>query len=252
MAKWINQFGSLNDLVDRVDEVKGKAGDALRENLAGVMMNRQLTELVRDVPLGVLPDELAAKPWDRDAVHRLFDELEFRVLRDRLFGELTTAEPEAEHGFEVSGGALEPGELPGWLDQARAGRHAGRPVVPRRVDRCRRRGGRAAVARDRAGRRHGRVRRRHHAQRGGREGTGGLARRPGGGQARLRRQAVAARDPASRLDAAGARDRHPAGRVPGAAGPALVRAGRPRAALPQAGAAGRAAARGAPAVAFGR
>jgi DNA polymerase-1 len=115
VAKWINQFGSLNDLVDRVDEVKGKAGDALRENLSNVMMNRQLTELVKDVAIGVEPDELVAKPWDRDAVHRLFDELEFRVLRDRLFGELTTAEPEAEFGFEVSGGAYEAGQLGAWL-----------------------------------------------------------------------------------------------------------------------------------------
>jgi DNA polymerase I len=115
VAKWINEFGSLNELVDRVDEVKGKVGDKLRENLSNVMMNRQLTELVKDVPLGVTPDDLARKQWDRDAVHRLFDELEFRVLRDRLFAELTTAEPEAEHGFEVTGGALEPGELPGWL-----------------------------------------------------------------------------------------------------------------------------------------
>ncbi|WP_184816492.1 DNA polymerase I [Actinophytocola algeriensis] len=115
VAKWINQFGSLNDLVDRVDEVKGKAGDALRENLSNVLMNRQLTELVKDVAIGVEPDELAAKPWDRDAVHRLFDELEFRVLRDRLFGELTTAEPEAEFGFEVSGGAYEAEKLGAWL-----------------------------------------------------------------------------------------------------------------------------------------
>ncbi|MFC4859489.1 DNA polymerase I [Actinophytocola glycyrrhizae] len=115
VAKWINQFGSLNDLVDRVDEVKGKAGDALRENLSHVLMNRQLTELVKDVAIGVEPDELVARPWDRDAVHRLFDELEFRVLRDRLFGELTTAEPEAEFGFEVTGGAYEAGRLGAWL-----------------------------------------------------------------------------------------------------------------------------------------
>jgi DNA polymerase-1 len=115
VAKWINEFGSLAELVDRVDEVKGKVGDKLRENLANVMMNRQLTELVKDVPLGVEPDDLAAKPWDRDAVHRLFDELEFRVLRDRLFADLSTAEPEAEHGFEVTGGALEPGAVAGWL-----------------------------------------------------------------------------------------------------------------------------------------
>ncbi|HEX6360379.1 MAG TPA: DNA polymerase I [Actinophytocola sp.] len=115
VAKWINQFGSLNELVDRVDEVKGKAGDALRENLANVLMNRQLTELVKDVALEKRPDDLAVRPWDRDAVHRLFDELEFRILRDRLFGELSTAEPEAEHGFEVSGGAFEPGKLGEWL-----------------------------------------------------------------------------------------------------------------------------------------
>ena len=42
-------------LVDRVDEVKGKAGDALRANLADVLRNRQLTELVRDVPLDGRP-----------------------------------------------------------------------------------------------------------------------------------------------------------------------------------------------------
>ena len=93
VAKWINQFGSLNELVDRVDEVRGKAGDALRENVANVLMNRELTELVRNVPLGVQPDDLAVRAWDRDAVHRLFDELEFRVLRDRLFADLSTAEP---------------------------------------------------------------------------------------------------------------------------------------------------------------
>ncbi|WP_246477588.1 DNA polymerase I [Actinokineospora xionganensis] len=115
ITKWIQQFGSLNDLIDRVDEVKGKVGDSLRANLSAVMMNRQLTELVRDVPLELTPGELAVRSWDRDAVHRLFDELEFRVLRDRLFATLTSAEPEADEGFEVSGGALEAGELPGWL-----------------------------------------------------------------------------------------------------------------------------------------
>ncbi|PRX46704.1 DNA polymerase I [Prauserella shujinwangii] len=114
-AKWIKQFGSLADLVDRVDEVKGKVGDALRAHLDAVMLNRQLTELVRDVPLETRPDDLGVRPWDRDAVHRLFDELEFRVLRDRLFATLSSAEPEADEGFEVSGGALEPGSVAGWL-----------------------------------------------------------------------------------------------------------------------------------------
>jgi DNA polymerase-1 len=114
-AKWVREFGSLNGLVDRVDEVKGKVGDALRANLAAVLLNRQLTELVRDVELPDQPGDLALKPWDRDAVHRLFDDLEFRVLRDRLFATLSAPEPEAEDGFEVRGAAIEPGALAGWL-----------------------------------------------------------------------------------------------------------------------------------------
>ncbi|MEV6621072.1 5'-3' exonuclease H3TH domain-containing protein, partial [Amycolatopsis sp. NPDC051114] len=111
-AKWIKQFGSLDDLIDRVDEVKGKAGEALRAHLSSVQLNRQLTELIRDVELEIGPAALELRPWDREAVHALFDELEFRVLRDRLFATLQSAEPEADEGFEVSGGALAPGELP--------------------------------------------------------------------------------------------------------------------------------------------
>ncbi|WP_019810186.1 DNA polymerase I [Saccharomonospora halophila] len=114
-TKWIRQFGSLDALVDRVDEVKGKVGDTLRANLDSVVLNRQLTELIRQVPLEVTPDDLALRPWDRDAVHRVFDELEFRVLRDRLFASLSSAEPEADAGFEVTGTALEPGTVSDWL-----------------------------------------------------------------------------------------------------------------------------------------
>jgi DNA polymerase-1 len=125
-AKWIREFGSLGELTDRVDEVRGKAGDALRANLANVTHNRQLTELVREVPLDGRPDDLEVKAWDRDAVHRLFDELEFRVLRERLFATLVSAEPEAEEGFEVQGGAVEPGAVADWLStHARDGRRVG-------------------------------------------------------------------------------------------------------------------------------
>jgi DNA polymerase I len=125
-AKWIREFGSLAELTDRVDEVKGKAGDALRAHLAGVLLNRQLTELIRDVPLDAAPADLELRPWDRDAVHRLFDELEFRVLRERLFATLQSAEPEAEGGIEVQGGAVEPGGVRAWLDShARDGRRVG-------------------------------------------------------------------------------------------------------------------------------
>ena len=114
-AKWIVEYGSLQGLVDNVDTVRGKVGDSLRENLSTVMLNRDLTHLVRDVPLAQTPDTLGLLPWDRDKIHQLFDDLEFRVLRDRLFETLATAEPEVEDGFDVRGGALEPGTVAAWL-----------------------------------------------------------------------------------------------------------------------------------------
>src|SRR5207302_8772634 len=100
------KFGSRNDHVDCVDEVKGKAGDALREHLASVIRNRQLTELRRDVPLGVGPHDLHLGQWDREQVHQLFDTLQFRVLRERLYQTLSAAEPEADEGFDVDGTVL--------------------------------------------------------------------------------------------------------------------------------------------------
>src|SRR5487761_1275544 len=66
-TKWIADFGSLGQLVDRIDEVKGKAGDSLREHLGNVLRNRQLTELARDVPLEACPRDLLPAPWDRNA-----------------------------------------------------------------------------------------------------------------------------------------------------------------------------------------
>jgi DNA polymerase-1 len=122
-ARWIAEFGSLDELVEHVDQVKGKAGDLLRARLAQVMTNRRLTELVRDVPLDLRTDDLALRPWDRERVHQVFDTLQFRVLRDRLYQTLEAPTPEADEGFEVDAAQLGPGELAKWLAaHATAGR----------------------------------------------------------------------------------------------------------------------------------
>ena len=129
-SKWITEYGSLQALVDNVDSVRGKVGDSLRANLASVVLNRELTDLVRDVPLAQTPDTLRMQPWDRDQIHQLFDQLEFRVLRDRLFDTLAAVEPEVDEGFDIRGGALEPGKVGQWLaDHLADGRRAGLAVV---------------------------------------------------------------------------------------------------------------------------
>ena len=125
-AKWIAQYGDLTGLVAHVDEATGKAGQSLRDHLSDVLRNRRINALVCDLELSAGIEDLAVTPWDRDAVHRVFDGLEFRVLRDRLFATLSTEEPEAEGGFDLDGSILLAGQVHAWLDEhARGGRQVG-------------------------------------------------------------------------------------------------------------------------------
>ncbi len=114
-AKWLAQYDGLDGLLGHADALPGKAAEALRERLADVRRNRQLNALVRDLDLPVTLGELERRDWNREAVHTLFDALEFRVLRDRLMETLPQAQAEPEGGFEVAGEVLAPGELAGWL-----------------------------------------------------------------------------------------------------------------------------------------
>ena len=131
-AKWINQFDGLDNVIARADEITGKKGEALRAHLGDVIRNRHLNALVRDLELDLLPAELAVRPWDRHEVHTLFDGLEFRVLRERLFETLTSEEEIDDSGFDVAMSVLGAGELAGWLEQnAASGERVGLHVVGR-------------------------------------------------------------------------------------------------------------------------
>ncbi|MCX5245255.1 DNA polymerase I [Streptomyces sp. NBC_00201] len=120
-AKWINQFGSFAELVERVEEVKGKAGQNLRDHLAAVQLNRRLTEMVRTVELPKAVTDLERVAYDRTALAMILDTLEIRnpSLRERLLavdpgGEEAEATPVAP-GVELDGTVLGTGELVGWL-----------------------------------------------------------------------------------------------------------------------------------------
>ncbi len=121
-TKWIREYGSFDQLVTRADEVKGKVGESLRANLAQVITNRQLTELVRDVPLDRAPDDLERVDWDRELVHQVFDALEFRILRDRLAQTLQNTSEPLDEAPVVNVQSLQSPELVSWLGEHGSGR----------------------------------------------------------------------------------------------------------------------------------
>ncbi|HLS74407.1 MAG TPA: DNA polymerase I [Actinomycetaceae bacterium] len=120
-AKWIGAYDGLEGIIARADEIKGKAGESLRANLEQVTLNRKLNHLLTDVELPLGVQDLGREPVDREAVHRVFDALEFTVLRDRLFASLpdqgpATAEPAPES--EVTD--VTAGGLADWLEPRRS------------------------------------------------------------------------------------------------------------------------------------
>ena len=116
-AKWIIEHGSLQELLANVDKIGGKVGQSLRDSIDNVIRNRELTQLVDDVPLELNIDGLAWVGVDENQTNPLFDRLEFKTLKDRmkpilLKGAEKNIEPEFElFAQEMNEGVLTPQEL---------------------------------------------------------------------------------------------------------------------------------------------
>ena len=116
-AKWVVEYGSLQELLSNVDKVGGKVGQSLRDSIDNVIRNRELTQLVTEVPLNLSIDALAWSGVDENLTNPLFDRLEFKTLKDRmkpilLKGASKVAEPDFQlFAEEMSEGVLTPAEL---------------------------------------------------------------------------------------------------------------------------------------------
>ena len=119
-AKWIVEYGSLQELISNVDKVAGKVGQSLRDNVNDVIRNRELTQLIHDAPIDFQVDALTWSGVDEADLAKLFEQLEFRTLKDRLRPILKadTVAKKKEESAELTlfapameGGVLTPAEV---------------------------------------------------------------------------------------------------------------------------------------------
>jgi DNA polymerase-1 len=116
-AKWVVEYGSLQELLSNVDKIGGKVGQSLRDSIDNVIRNRELTQLVAEVPLDLSIDALAWSGVDENLTNPLFDRLEFKTLKDRMKPILLkssnkSVEPEFQlFADEMAEGVLTPAEL---------------------------------------------------------------------------------------------------------------------------------------------
>jgi DNA polymerase-1 len=83
-ARLITTHGGLDGVFSSLDHLTPKLRQSLAEHEAAVRRNAEVMVLVRDVPLGLGPEDLARRPFDGDGVRELFNFLEFRTLHQRL------------------------------------------------------------------------------------------------------------------------------------------------------------------------
>lgn len=83
-AKWIQQFGSLDAILESAEDIPGKVGESLRENKELAVRNRRLNELVRSLEFDFGMQDLALGSVDEDQVKEVFAKLSFRTLLTRV------------------------------------------------------------------------------------------------------------------------------------------------------------------------
>jgi DNA polymerase-1 len=83
-AKWVVEYGNVSNLIANIDKISGKVGESLRNNIDIVLRNRDLTQLLHNVPLEVQIEDLTWNGADESKILPLFDLLEFRTLKDRV------------------------------------------------------------------------------------------------------------------------------------------------------------------------
>jgi DNA polymerase-1 len=115
-AKWVVEYGSLHELIANIDKLGGKVGQSLRDSISDVIRNRELTQLVANVPLDLSIDSLVWNGVDENQTNPLFEKLEFKTLKERMKpilikGATKTAIPEFElFAVEIAEGVLTPEE----------------------------------------------------------------------------------------------------------------------------------------------
>lgn len=94
-VKWIQAYGSLDNLLANAADITGVVGQNLREQRERAVLNRELNHLLRDIDVGVTLEQLARAPIDAPAVREVFGKLAFTSLTERVLSMAGVVGPES-------------------------------------------------------------------------------------------------------------------------------------------------------------
>ncbi len=123
-VKWLEQYGSLDEIMAHAAEIKGKVGENLRGSLAQLPLSRELVTIKCDVMMELKPLQLERAVPDDARLRELYAEMEFRTwLAELLGGE----QAKTDQGHEPAAGketeyetVLDWAQFDAWLEKLKA------------------------------------------------------------------------------------------------------------------------------------
>ena len=100
-AKWLNQYESADGIIEHGEEIKGKVGESLRDNIESLRLSQNLARIKTDVGLDVSVDDLKAGEANTEALRKLYSHFDLRSLL-RGLDENTGDEPEPADDQEAT------------------------------------------------------------------------------------------------------------------------------------------------------
>jgi DNA polymerase-1 len=103
-AKWLNLYGSAEGILEHGEEIKGKVGESLRDNVEKLRLSQTLAAIRKDVDLDVTVDDLEATEADIGSLRELYGHYELRSLLrllDEQADEPAAPAPEEQGEYET-------------------------------------------------------------------------------------------------------------------------------------------------------
>ncbi len=89
-VKLINEFGSIEGLLSRSSELKGKMREKVESSVDDIRLSKYLATIRQDVPVDVPLNEMTVKEADKEKLRKIFDELEFKKFAEKLLSTEST------------------------------------------------------------------------------------------------------------------------------------------------------------------
>ena len=86
-AKLLKEYGSLENILDNADKIKGALGEKIRNGKELAIMSKKLATIILDVPVEFHEEDFGLKDWNKDVLRDIFTELEFKTAGKRILGE---------------------------------------------------------------------------------------------------------------------------------------------------------------------